>query len=108
MAEEVITDVPGKESIQELGNENDENQIDLKELQEKTSEDKSASITNAVPNEPLSAFSDEAYSCDRDYAIMLAQLMANKDREKVYKWIERLLYLNYNITCTTMDMILVI
>lgn len=36
-----------------------------------------------------SVFSNEAYVCDRQYAIVLAQLIALKDREKVYKWIER-------------------
>lgn len=50
----------------------------------------SSIIPNIVTNEPLSVFSDETYACDRDYAIVLAQLMSNKDREKVYKWIERL------------------
>lgn len=51
---------------------------------------KSSVISNVVTNEPLSDFSDEMYACNRDYAIVLAQLMSNKDREKVYKWIERL------------------
>lgn len=59
-------------------------------------------ISNIITNEPLSAFSDETYACDRDYAIVLAQLMSNKDRDKVYKWIERLysydiIIINYKI-----------
>lgn len=37
----------------------------------------------------LSELSNEVYNCDRQYAIVLAQLMSNKDREKVYKWLER-------------------
>lgn len=36
-----------------------------------------------------SVFANAAYACDRQYAIVLAQLMAPKDREKVYSWIER-------------------
>ena len=40
--------------------------------------------------EPLTVFSDESYACDRQYAIVLAQLMSVKERAKVYTWIERL------------------
>jgi len=39
--------------------------------------------------EPLTAFSDESYACDRQYAIVLAQLMSVKERDKVYTWIDR-------------------
>jgi len=39
--------------------------------------------------EPLTVFSDESYACDRQYAIVLAQLMSVKERAKVYTWIER-------------------
>lgn len=45
-------------------------------------------VTAAEDNEPTD-FSDESYVCDRQYAIMLTQLMAIKDREKAYKWIQR-------------------
>ncbi|XP_050426761.1 uncharacterized protein LOC126837063 [Adelges cooleyi] len=38
----------------------------------------------------VSPFSKEAYVCDRQYAIVLAQLISVNEREKVYKWIERL------------------
>lgn len=41
--------------------------------------------------EPLTVFSDESYACDRQYAIVLAQLVSVKERAKVYTWIERLL-----------------
>lgn len=41
-------------------------------------------------DEPLSVFSNAAYACDRQYAIVLAQLMNTKDREKTYTWIGRL------------------
>jgi len=44
--------------------------------------------------EPLTVFSDESYACDRQYAIVLAQLMSVKERAKVYTWIERLLFLS--------------
>ncbi|XP_025191030.1 uncharacterized protein LOC112591430 [Melanaphis sacchari] len=40
--------------------------------------------------EPLTAFSDESYACDRQYAIVLAQLMSVKERNKVYTWIDRI------------------
>ncbi|XP_026819921.1 uncharacterized protein LOC113558626 [Rhopalosiphum maidis] len=40
--------------------------------------------------EPLTAFSDESYACDRQYAIVLAQLMSVKERDKVYTWIDRI------------------
>ncbi|KAL5237904.1 hypothetical protein ACI65C_005314 [Semiaphis heraclei] len=40
--------------------------------------------------EPLTVFSDESYACDRQYAIVLAQLMSVKERAKVYTWIERM------------------
>lgn len=40
-------------------------------------------------DDPMSELSNEVYNCDRQYAIVLAQLMAIKDREKVYKWLER-------------------
>lgn len=43
--------------------------------------------------EPPSEFSDDAYQCDRQYAIVLAQLMSKKYRLKVYKWIEKLVLL---------------
>lgn len=54
-------------------------------------EDKNLLANNDTRTEdPLSVFSNEAYLCDRQYAIVLAQLISLKDREKVYKWIERL------------------
>ncbi|XP_060855659.1 uncharacterized protein LOC132933382 [Metopolophium dirhodum] len=40
--------------------------------------------------EPLTVFSDESYACDRQYAIVLAQLVSVKERVKVYTWIERM------------------
>jgi len=40
-------------------------------------------------NEPMSAFSNESYANDRQYAIVLAQLMEKQHREKAYKWIEK-------------------
>lgn len=48
--------------------------------------------TTAKPTaeEPPSVFSNAAYACDRQYAIVLAQLMNTKDREKTYTWIRRL------------------
>jgi len=42
-----------------------------------------------VVNEPISVFSNESYANDRQYAIVLAQLIEKQHREKVYKWIER-------------------
>lgn len=47
----------------------------------------------AVAVEPSSEFSDDAYQCDRQYAIVLAQLMSKKYRLKIYKWIERFILL---------------
>jgi len=46
------------------------------------------STAAALDNLP-SVFSDAVYACDRQYAIVLAQLMSNNEREKVYAWIER-------------------
>ncbi|XP_022174080.1 uncharacterized protein LOC111036378 [Myzus persicae] len=43
-----------------------------------------------VEVEPLTVFSDESYVCDRQYAIVLAQLMSVKERVKVYTWIQRM------------------
>lgn len=48
-----------------------------------------STATKVSIKEPLTLFSDEAYACDRQYAIVLAQLISIGDREKVYKWIER-------------------
>lgn len=45
--------------------------------------------TAATQDKPSSVFSDAVYACDRQYAIVLAQLMTNNEREKVYAWIER-------------------
>jgi len=45
--------------------------------------------------EPLTVFSDESYACDRQYAIVLAQLVSVKERVKVYTWIERLLFWHF-------------
>lgn len=55
---------------------------------EETEEEKKSSkqITAEEPED----FSHEKYACDRQYAVTLAQLMASKDREKVYRWVERL------------------
>lgn len=48
--------------------------------------------------EPLTVFSDESYACDRQYAIVLAQLVSVKERVKVYTWIERLLFWLFFLT----------
>jgi len=48
--------------------------------------------------EPLTVFSDESYACDRQYAIVLAQLVSVKERVKVYTWIERLLFWHFFLT----------
>lgn len=50
----------------------------------------SVDAAKPAPDEPLSVFSNAAYACDRQYAIVLAQLMTTKDREKTYTWIGRL------------------
>jgi len=49
----------------------------------------------ALAVEPLTVFSDESYACDRQYAIVLAQLVSVKERVKVYTWIERLFILSF-------------
>lgn len=50
---------------------------------------KKFSATKLSIKEPLTLFSDEAYACDRQNAIVLAQLISVSDREKVYKWIKK-------------------
>lgn len=47
------------------------------------------SVTSSKIKDPVSLFSDEAYACDRQYVIVLAQLISISDRIKIYKWIER-------------------
>lgn len=56
---------------------------------DKTVKKPEPTVDSGDTNEPLSVFSDESYACDRQYAIVLAQLMSVKERDKVYKWIER-------------------
>lgn len=53
------------------------------------SSDQNQPVEKLSADDPLSELSNEVYNCDRQYAIVLAQLMAIKDREKVYKWLER-------------------
>lgn len=54
---------------------------------EKPSDDAVAAVASA--EEQSAVFSEESYVCDRQYAIVLAQLMAVKEREKVYRWIDK-------------------
>lgn len=63
------------------------------------STEQSKPAESAVPGEgtsvagdtkkPQSVFSDESYACDRQYAIVLAQFITCRDREKVHAWIKR-------------------
>lgn len=48
-----------------------------------------AADVKGKPAAAASVFSDAVYTCDRQYAIVLAQLMTNNERERVYAWIER-------------------
>jgi len=68
-------------------NENDKSK-EKQDSVDSTEEDKQkATVTNT--SVVTSTSSDESYVNDRQYAIVLAQMMESQHREKVYKWIER-------------------
>lgn len=77
--------------VTQYENEKKGNQInDPDPAQAETTEHGEKKSLTQIAAEESEDFSNEKYACDRQFAVTLAQLMAAKDREKVYRWVERL------------------